>query len=125
MEELRDIKGLVEVTEYSLETLIALTLLSLALLAMGLYLFKNRRRRRKKPTTKEMALMRLKSINYEDTKEVAYRFSTDGYLWLDERNQDAFEQIEKALIIYKYKKEIPPLEKNLKNRIKIFIKGLK
>jgi hypothetical protein len=125
MEELKDIKGIVEVTEYSFETLIALLFLLLVLLGMSLYLFINRRKRRKKPTPKEMALQRLKNINYHHTKEVAYCFSSDAFLWIDKQNQETFEQIEKALVPYKYKKEIPPLEESLKVRIKRFIKGLK
>ena len=128
LEKLREIKGIVEVHESSLENLIALiALLILGVLVLGgvFYFYKNRRRRKKRPTPKEVALERLRNINYKDTKEVVYTFSTDGYLWMDEQSEEEFRDIEKELIAYKYKKEIPELTDGLKARVKKFIEEIK
>jgi signal recognition particle subunit SEC65 len=128
LEKLREIKGIVEVHESSLENLIVLiALLLLGVLVLGgvFYFYKNRRRRRKRPTPKEVALERLRNINYQDTKEVAYTFSTDGYLWIDEQSEEEFRDIEKELIAYKYKKEIPELTDELKAGVKKFIEEIK
>jgi len=125
MEKLRDIKDIVEVQEYSLETLIALVVLALLVLFIMVYFLKNRRRRRKKLSPKAMALQNLKNMNYNDTKEVAYRFSTDGFLWIHEKNEAAFKALEEELLPYKYKKEVPALDKKLEQRVKAFIKELK
>jgi len=128
LEKLRDIKGIVEVHDSSLENLIALVGLTiLGLLAIGFifYLYKNRRKRRKRFTPKEIALEKLKNINYSDTKEVAYTFSTDGYLWVNELNENEFRDIEKRLISYKYKKETDELTTELKDRVKKYIEELK
>lgn len=128
LEKLREIKGIVEVHESSLENLItSVALLILGILVVGglLYFYKNRRRRRKRLSPKEVALERLRNINYKDSKEVAYTFSTDGYLWVNENREEEFRDIEKELIAYKYKKEIPELTDELKARVKKFIEEIK
>jgi len=125
MEQLKDIKEIVEVHEHSLETLIGVVILSLLLLFVLVYLFKNRRRRRKRVTPKEKALESLKSIDYNNTKEVAYRFTTDGFLWVDEKNENEFREIEEELLPHKYKRDVPKIDIELQNRVKKFIKELK
>lgn len=125
MEGLRDIKEVVEIDEPSLQILIALLLGLLILLAWGAYLFKNRRRRRKKPTAKALAKEALEAFDYDDTKSVVYGFVEYGSLFLNEKNEAEFNAIAEALNGYKYKKEVPPLEEGLKGRIKAFIGGVK
>jgi hypothetical protein len=122
---LRDIKDIVEVTEYSFETLIAVIVFSLILFAIFVYLYKNRRIRRKKPTKKELALKRLKSIDFDDVKSAVYSFSVDGFLFTDDSNIDEFKKIEDKLKGYKYQKDIPLLENSTKEMMREFIKGLK
>jgi hypothetical protein len=46
-------------------------------------------------------------------------------MFVDETNQEKFNQIEKELEQYKYKKDIQPLEQNIITQIKEFIKGIK
>jgi hypothetical protein len=125
MEQLRDIKDIVEVHEHSLETLIGIVILSLLVIGIILYLYKNRRRRRKRLSPKEIALNSLKSIDYDNPKDVAYRFTTNGFLFINENNQKEYKDIEKELLVYKYKKDVPQVDKGLENRIKMFIKELK
>jgi len=125
MNELKDIKDIVEVQEHSFVMLMGLILLAVMVVALAIYLFKNRRKRRKKPTAKEIALERLQNIDYSDPKEVVYLFEEQGEMFLNEKNQVEFESIKEELKIYKYKKDIPPLDKDIEERIKAFIKELK
>ena len=125
MEGLRDIKDVVEVQEHSLAMLIAIIVVVLFFLGVALYLFKNRRRRRKKPTAKEIALQKLQNLDYGNPKEVVYTFEADGELFVNEKNQEDFEKIKKELEIYKYKRDIPPLDEGVKKAIEQFIKGLR
>ncbi len=125
MEGLRDIKDVVEIHEYSLW--IFLSLVAAVLLATWIlyYFYKNRRKRRKKPTKRELALKRLKEIDFDDTKGAVYTFSVDGDIFLNEENRDKFKEIENILQRYKYQKDAPKLQKSEKEMIKEFIKGLK
>ena len=125
MKELKDIKDIVEVPDSSFMILMSVIVLTLLLLALALYFFKNRRRRRKKPTAKEVALERLQNLNYDDTKEVVYLFEELGEMFLNEKNQVEFYKIKEELKVYKYKKEIPPLDRDIEERIKAFIKEIK
>jgi hypothetical protein len=125
MEELKDIKDIVEVHEYSFMLLIGVTLTVLCLVGVALYLFKNRRRRRKKPTQRQLALSKLTNLDYSNTKEVVYTFEEKSQLFLSEKNQKTFNSLIRELEIYKYKKEIPPLDEKIKEKIETFIKGLK
>ena len=124
MEKLRDIKDIVEVNEYSFEILLAIIFFSLVLLFVIWYLFKNRRKKRRKLTKKEIALQNLKNINYENTKELVYTFTQNAYLFVDEKNQDEFEKIENLIERYKYKKDIPQMQDE-KELIKEFVKKIK
>jgi flagellar biosynthesis/type III secretory pathway M-ring protein FliF/YscJ len=125
MEQLRDIKDIVEVNDHSFEILLGLIFLVVLVLSIIFYLYKNRRKRRKKLTPKEKALQSLKSIDYSNPKEVAYRFTTDGYLWLNEENEKEYRDIEKELLAYKYKRDVPQVDEVLKKRVEKFIKELK
>ena len=125
MEELKDIKDIVEVHEYSFFILMGLTVFIVLLLSLAVYFFKNRRRRRKKITAKERALEKLKKMDFSDTKSVVYTFEEQGRLFLNEKNQEKFDSITKELTVYKYKKDIPPLDANVEKRIKRFIGELK
>jgi len=125
VEELKDIKDIVEVHEHSFIIFLGIIIIALCLLGIALYLFKNRRKRRKQPTEKESALIKLKNLDYNNAKEVVYTFEEQSLVLLNEKNREVFHQIKKGLEIYKYKKEIPPLDEKIKEQIETFIKGLK
>ena len=97
----------------------------LLILIVVAYLYKNRITKTKQPSKKQLALKRLKGLDFTNTKDVVYSFSLDGYIFVNESNQEKFNQIEKELEQYKYKKDIQPLEQNIITQIKEFIKGIK
>jgi hypothetical protein len=125
MENLKDIKDIVDVPEYSLFILIAIVTMALLLISVAFYFYKNRRKRRKKPTQKEMALQKLRDIDYNNTKEVVYTFEAEIKPFITPENQERLNAIKKELEVYKYKKDIPQLDNQIKVEIESFIKGLK
>jgi len=122
---LKDIKDIVEVPDYSLYFLIAIISVILFSIAYLIYLYLTRIKKTEVKTPKEIALQNLKNIDFSDVKKVAYTFSVDGFLFIDDKNRDEFEMIEKDLQQYKYRKKVNDLDEKLKERIVKFIKALK
>ena len=125
MEELKDIKGIIEVPDYSLWILLSIIVCVIFSLVLAIYFFKNRRKKRKKPTLKQIAMKNLKEINFDDTKCAVYSFCENFQYFIDEKNKESFEQLQKELEIYKYKKEIEKLSEEQINKIKNMIKEIK
>jgi hypothetical protein len=125
VEDLRDIKEIVEINESSLEIFLVTIALALLLFALGVYFFKNKRRRRKKPTQRVLAKEVLESLDYDNTKELVYGFLEHGKMFVNEKNGELFQNIEKDLEVYKYKKEVPLVDEKIKKQMKEFVKGVK
>ena len=123
--QLKDIKGNVAIPDNSLFIFIAIVASILLIITFGLYKYFTRIKRSKKPTQNELALKRLKAIDFSNPKAAIYIFSIDGDRFVNETNKAEFKAIQEALAPYKYKKEIPPFPKELQDRIKEFIKGVK
>ncbi len=122
--KLKDIKDIVEVGDYSMYYLLAYILLAILIFVVIFYIL-TKPRRRKKPTNKEMALTALKSMNYDNSKETAYGFTLNIPFFITDENKKEIEDILEKLEIYKYKREIPQMDSELKDRIKKAVKGLK
>ena len=125
MEELKDIKGIIEVPDYSLWILLSIIAFVVFCLIILIYFLKNRRKKRKKLTLKQIAMKNLKEINFNDTKDTVYAFCENFQYFIDEKNKESFEELQKELEIFKYKKEIEKLSDEQKNRIKNMIKEIK
>lgn len=122
MEQLRDIKGLAEVTDYSLYYLlglIGLAVVAVAILAFFVYKFMNKK---EKMTQQKLAREKLKELKIEDAKESAYLFSHLAQYAASEDQKAQLDEILKALEPYKYKKEVPELDEGLKLKMQQFIK---
>jgi signal recognition particle subunit SEC65 len=125
VEELKDIKGIIEVPDYSLWILLSMTTGVLVFLILAIYFFKNRRKKRKRLTSKQIAMKNLKEIDFDDTKDAVYTFCENFQYFIDEKNEESFEKLQKELEIFKYKKEIEKLSDEEINRIKSMIKEIK
>ena len=123
MEKLKDIKGIVEVPDFSLYYFIAIDFAIIAFIVFLVFLFKTKKK--PKPTKKEMALKILKNMDFLDTKKSVYDFCEHGALFVNENNQNSFQTIEKELQKYKYKKDVPNLDEESIKKMKDFIKGIK
>jgi hypothetical protein len=123
IEKLKDIKPNVIIPDNSLIMLLSF-IFGLLIIAILLYLFFKKPKRRKKPTLEDIKLKELKVLDFSNDKEVAYKFTTNAYLFLNDKNKDEYEKIVKRLEPYKYKKNTPPMPQELKNSIREFIRKL-
>ena len=122
MEQLKDIKGLVEVSDYSLYYLlgvVSIVVVLLMVLGFFIYRFLNKKERM---TQQKLARSELKHFKVSDAKESAYRFSHLAQYAADEAQQAKLDEILKDLELYKYKKEVPELDAALKEKMEQFIK---
>jgi len=120
LEKLRDIKDIVEVSDYSIYYLFGYITLAILIFCVIIYLL-SRQKKRKKLTKKEMALQELKNIDYENSKDIAYKFTLNIPYFIDEKNKKEIEELLESLKMYKYKKDIPTMDKELKQRVKKMI----
>jgi len=125
LSQLKDIKPIVDVHDMSLYYLMALIALVVLLGIYLAYRYFTKIRKTKQPTPEQIAFKKLKSLDYTDTKETLYTFSVDGYLFVNEKNKEQFQSIEKELEKFKYKKDVEDLPQELTQAIKNFIKGIK
>jgi len=107
--------------------LIAIVLITLIALILIFIFLKRKFRKRRKffKSNLELAKEKILNIDYNDTKDIVYTFSTEVAKFIDEKNQDRYNQILQKLDIFKYKKEVPQMDESLKQEIKEFIKGIK
>jgi len=121
MEQLRDIKGLVEVTDYSLYYLLGLIGAGVILFFILGYLLYKRVTKKVPMTQQKLAKKLLKELKIEDTKESIYDFSRLAQYAVNEQNEAELVSILSELESYKYKKEMPKLDEALKKRMQKFI----
>jgi len=111
MEALRDIKGLVEISDVSwLWTL----LLGLGIILLGVWRVWKMKQTQKVPTLKEKGMSALKAVRIDDAKVCAYALTQWGDHVVNTHNQGTFEVLKKMLSPYKYKAYDAPLSEEEK-----------
>lgn len=122
MEELRDIKGIVEVTDYSLYYLLGVVGVStIVLMVVAVFLY--RYVLKKDPLTqKKVAMDLLEKFTFGDAKASAYEFSHLAQYAVNDSQRSELEELLSELEVYKFKKEVPELDEELKAKMKKFIK---
>ncbi len=118
---LRDIKPIVEVPDHSLWLFLAMLIVLIAAAAAAFRWWRRQRRSRIDARRVE-ALRRLDALEWNDTKKAVYDFSLLSHFVVTDRTRDEWRALLEALEPYKFKKEVPPLDAGLKNRMKKFIK---
>ena len=123
VEELRDIKGLVEVTDYSLYYLLGIVgVVVIVLIVLTILVYKYLTK--KDPLTqKKVAMDLLEKFEFGDAKQSVYEFSHLAQYAVNENQRRELEELLAELEQYKFKKEVPELDDGLKARMKNFIKG--
>jgi hypothetical protein len=123
MEELKDIKPDIEIINSALiDNLFVATII---LLALGLlFLMYRFFKRDKRIDKKQASVLYLKSFDFDnlEDKQIAYEFTKHGYITLEEHFNDEFLRILKQLETYKYKKDIPQIDDDLKEQMRDYIK---
>jgi len=111
MEELRDIKGLVVISDFSWVILLMSILCMAGIL--GLLVWKIVRKK-KVLTPKEEALLFLQTLSLEDAKVCAYALSQFGSFLVEDTNKVVFESLQEKLNYYKYRSYNGPLSEEEK-----------
>ena len=122
MEKLRDIKGLVEIPDFSFYLYILFVVVVTTLVAVLVYLvikaFGSKKRNRR-----EEILRKLRALDLDDAKEAAYMITRYGrYLVNDSARAKIYEELVRRLTPYKYKKEVPPLDNETRRMIQLFLR---
>ncbi len=120
---LHDIKGLVEIHEYSLYYLSALVIVVLILLFGLLYLLYKFLQNRKKFNLRKENLMLLHKINFRDAKKAAYEITQLTSIFKDDtlRHERAYKLLVENLESYKYKKEVSEFSNESKHLLENFL----
>ena len=122
MEELRDIKGIVEVTDYSLYYLLGTVGISVIVLIVIAVMFYKYLSKKAPLTQKKVAYELLKKFEFGDAKESVYTFSHLAQYAVNDTQRRELEELLAELEVYKFKKEVPELDEKLKAKMKKFIK---
>jgi len=120
---LHDIKPLIEIQEYSLEYLIALSIVGFVLL-MGLsYLLYRYLKNKNKFNIRAEHLKLLQKLSLEDTKTAAYKITLYGLTFKDDslRHKQNYETLVDALESYKYKKNVEKFDEEIKHQLERYI----
>lgn len=120
LRDLKDIKGVEQIPFDLLPYGIGLIIFLIVVLFGSLFVSYLRAQKDPKANQRK----ELKSIlkyDYTD-KEIAYRFTTLGFGLVSKEYKDEYEKIVRQLELHKYKKEVPPLDSDLKEQIEDFVK---
>ena len=126
LKNLRDIKDIVVVDTFNPLWIVAIAFFIIVVILLIFYFKRGSRKKYKfKLTPKEISWKNIQNIDFNNPKDIAYIFSEDVSKFVNENSIDEYKNILKELEQFKYKKEIPNMNKDLQNRIKEFIRGLK
>ena len=122
MEELRDIRGLEEIPDISFYLFLLMVGFGLLVLSGLLVMIYKHFSGKKKDLTRKEVLKRLKDIDFEDSKEAAYKITKYArYLVEDDRSQKMFLQLEEKLTKYKYIQNPPPFDEDTIGQYNLFL----
>jgi|GEM_PF-164165 hypothetical protein len=121
--QLRDIKPLLEIPDYSFYLYWGL-IGFFALLGFGILFFVAKKFwENRKVNLAKMYLERLKQIDWEDSKHAAYEATKYArLLTTDERRKELFSQLEPMLEQYKYKKVVNEVDQQTLNQFHLFVR---
>jgi len=105
---LNDIKTIVEVPEYSMYYLIALSIISILVISALIYLLMKYLENKRRYNVRKEHYKLLNSVDLKDTKKAAYAISLYGATFKNDGDRQAgmYENITQRLEQYKYKKNV-------------------
>ncbi len=125
MEELRDIRGLEEISDLSFYLFVGASLFVLLIIGILIYLFYKHFKSKKELNIRKEVLERLENVNFDNPKKAAYEITKYGrFLIEDEQSEKIFLELEKKLEKYKFTKEVDPIDKDTLNQYDLFMKML-
>jgi len=111
---LHDIKPLLEIQEYSMVYLLALSTLILIILSGVLYLLVRWLKNRNRFNLRREHYRLINEIDFSDAKSAAYALTLYGYTFSNdsERHHRAYSELVEKLEQFKYKKDVEILDKH-------------
>ncbi len=111
-EELKDIKPLLEIPDYSYYLFVGLVSVVVVMVLLLLFFLGKRLWLNRKVNMKKVYFARLKSVDWADTKQTAYLVTYLGRVLSAElpRAKEIYGQLVRMLEPYKYKKEVPMVD---------------
>jgi len=120
--ELRDIKPLLEIADYSYALFLLLSFILFTIVVTLLFFMGKRLWLTRKVNMRKVYFERLKSVNWEDTKQAAYEVTFLGRaLATEPRIEEIYKQLLPLLEPYKYRKEVPPIDAQTINQYKLLV----
>ncbi len=125
MEELRDIRGLEEISDLSFYLFVGASLFVLLIIGLLVFLFYRHFKSKKELNLRKEVLERLENVNFDNPKKAAYEITKYGrFLVENEQSEKIFLELERKLERYKFTKEVSPIDKDTINQYDLFIKML-
>ena len=122
MDELREIKPLLEISDNSYLLFIVITTILGAIVLLSLYFFFKRLWLNRKTNRRRVYFERLKSVDWRETKKAAYEVTFLGRALADEpRIEEIYNQLLPMLEPYKYRKEVPLVDADTANQYKLLV----
>ncbi len=118
LKQLRDIKPNEQIIDYQFYIFIAL----IVLFVIGIVFLIVRFLKKKKQNP---YLIKLKNLDFNDSKKTAYEFCKYAKVFITEENEQLYNELYKDLEKYKYKKVVDNLSEEVIIKIKNFIEGIK
>ena len=125
MEKLRDIRDLEVIPDFSFYLFVALVIFALVVLGGLAYMFYRHIRSKRKDLTRKEVLKRLKDIEFDNSKDAAYKITKYArYLADDERSLKMFNKLENKLLKYKYLPISPAIDQDTINHYNLFLESV-
>ena len=122
MEELKDIKPLLEIPDSSYYIYWGLILFAVFLCAGILFFVLKKLWDKRKINLAKGYVEKLKAIDWRETKKSAYEATHYARLLAtDERRKELFAQLEPMLEQYKYKKEVETVDVDTQNQLNLYV----
>jgi cellulose synthase/poly-beta-1,6-N-acetylglucosamine synthase-like glycosyltransferase len=119
--QLNDIKNLVQIPDYSIYFYYGLIMLIISIFIAIIYIIYNYLKNRKQ-NIRKIYFKKLKSVDFKNSKQSAYKITKYGYLLVKTHKEKQFlEDLIDQLDKYKYKKNVPIIDDNVKNSFHIFM----
>jgi predicted Ser/Thr protein kinase len=120
--QIKDIKPLVEIPDYSFYCYIGLVATISTLLVVVIYLIIKHIKKLKKESKRKTLLKEIKNLKIDSSKEFAYRVTYLGReLAKSDRSKRVLDGLIAKLEDYKYRKSVPSLSKDIQNEYELFV----
>lgn len=121
-EELRDIKPLLEIPDYSHSLFIALISFMVLILLALVFILVKRLWENRNINMRKIYFERLRMVDWSNSKKASYEVTFLGRALANEpRTEEIYRQLLPLLTLYKYKKEVPTVDEETKRAYDLLV----